>query len=52
VPVGTLAIGTAGARNAGMLAVRILAAKRPELRAALHKFRERQSHDVRSQTLH
>ena len=52
VPVGTLAIGTAGARNAAMLAVRILAGKRPELRAALHKFQERQTADVRSQTLH
>src|SRR6188508_1766798 len=32
VPVGTLAIGVAGARNAGLLAVRILGATRPELR--------------------
>src|SRR5688500_9571647 len=32
VPVATLAIGAAGARNAGLLAVRILAATRPELR--------------------
>jgi 5-(carboxyamino)imidazole ribonucleotide mutase len=51
VPVGTLAIGAAGARNAGLLAVRILAGSRPELRAALHKFQERQTADVRSQTL-
>lgn len=51
VPVGTLAIGAAGARNAGLLAVRILAGSRPELRSALHKFQERQTADVRSQTL-
>jgi 5-(carboxyamino)imidazole ribonucleotide mutase len=51
VPVGTLAIGVAGARNAGLLAVRILAATRPDLRAKLHEFHERQAADVRSQTL-
>ena len=51
VPVGTLAIGAAGARNAGLLAVRILAGSRPTLRAALHQFQERQTADVRSQTL-
>lgn len=43
IPVGTLAIGTAGAKNAGLLAVRILAASRPELRASLHEFQRRQS---------
>ena len=31
VPVGTLAIGASGAKNAGLLAVRILAGSRPEL---------------------
>ena len=51
VPVGTLAIGTAGARNAGLLAVRILAATRPELREKLRQFQEKQSADVRSQSL-
>lgn len=51
VPVGTLAIGTAGARNAGLLAVRILAASRPELREKLRTFHERQAADVRSQKL-
>ena len=35
IPVGTLAIGTAGAKNAGLLAVRILANSRPELREKL-----------------
>jgi 5-(carboxyamino)imidazole ribonucleotide mutase len=40
IPVGALAIGEAGAKNAGLLAVRILAAKRPELRQRLHAFRD------------
>lgn len=52
VPVGTLAIGAAGARNAGLLAVRILAATRPELREKLRQFHEKQAADVRSQKLH
>ena len=51
VPVGTLAIGTAGAKNAGLLAVRILAGSRPELREALHEFQLRQSEKVRNDTL-
>jgi 5-(carboxyamino)imidazole ribonucleotide mutase len=51
IPVGTLAIGTAGAKNAGLLAVRILANTRPELRKKLHEFHERQTADVRDQTL-
>jgi len=46
IPVGTLAIGTAGAKNAGLLAVRILANTRPELRKKLHEFQERQTNDV------
>ncbi|HEX6987433.1 MAG TPA: 5-(carboxyamino)imidazole ribonucleotide mutase [Planctomycetaceae bacterium] len=46
VPVGTLAIGTAGARNAGLLAVRILATTRPELRARLHEFHRKQTEAV------
>lgn len=42
VPVATLSIGVAGARNAGLLAVSILSAKLPHLRAKLHHFREQQ----------
>jgi 5-(carboxyamino)imidazole ribonucleotide mutase len=38
IPVGTLAIGEAGAKNAGLLAVRILAGKRPDLREKLHAY--------------
>jgi 5-(carboxyamino)imidazole ribonucleotide mutase len=51
VPVGTLAIGEAGARNAGLLAVRILAAERPELREKLRAFREEQAARVRGDVL-
>lgn len=46
VPVGTLAIGEAGARNAGLLAVRILAGSRPDLRRKLHEFHQRQTAKV------
>lgn len=43
VPVGTLAIGRAGATNAALLAVAILANTRPPLRAALRRSREEQA---------
>jgi 5-(carboxyamino)imidazole ribonucleotide mutase len=43
VPVGTLAIGRAGATNAALLAVAILANARPDLREALRRFREEQA---------
>ena len=46
IPVGTLAIGDAGAKNAALLAVSILANSRPELREKLRKFRERQTETV------
>ena len=48
IPVGTLAIGAAGARNAGLLAVRILATTRPELQAKLHAFQAEQAAGVRA----
>ncbi|MCI0362099.1 MAG: 5-(carboxyamino)imidazole ribonucleotide mutase [Planctomycetaceae bacterium] len=51
IPVGTLAIGEAGAKNAGLLAVRILASTRPELRQKLHAFQADQSAKVRQETL-
>ena len=51
VPVGTLAIGKAGARNAGLLAVAILATSRPELADQLRAFRERQTSQVRAAEL-
>ncbi len=43
VPVGTLAIGVAGAKNAALLAVSILANSRPDLRKKLKAFRSRQT---------
>src|SRR5688572_30315977 len=46
VPVGTLAIGVAGAKNAALLAVSILANSRPELRKKLHAFRSKQTKTV------
>jgi 5-(carboxyamino)imidazole ribonucleotide mutase len=51
VPVGTLAIGTAGARNAGLLAVRILGATRLDIRDKLRQFQDQQAAAVRSQKL-
>ena len=43
VPVGTLAIGKAGATNAALLATAILGNKHPEFRAAYDNFRQRQT---------
>lgn len=51
VPVGTLAIGRAGARNAALLAVAILSAKRPQLREKLRAFRAEQRDEVRGERL-
>ena len=51
VPVATLAIGKAGATNAGLLAVSILATSRPELRQQLRAFRDDQTAEVRAATL-
>jgi 5-(carboxyamino)imidazole ribonucleotide mutase len=51
VPVGTLAIGKAGATNAALLAVAILANSRPELRERLRSFRDAQTESVRQERL-
>lgn len=51
VPVATLAIGKAGARNAGLLAVAILSNSRPELREKLRAFRASQTAAVLDATL-
>jgi 5-(carboxyamino)imidazole ribonucleotide mutase len=51
VPVGTMAIGKAGATNAGLLAVAILATSRPALRTHLHAFRDEQTAKVRQDDL-
>jgi 5-(carboxyamino)imidazole ribonucleotide mutase len=51
VPVGTLAIGKAGAANAALLAIRMLATTRPELREKLRDFVAEQTRRVREETL-
>ena len=51
VPVGTLAIGTAGAKNAALLAISILGAKYPEYREKLAAFRKEQTEKVMNDTL-
>lgn len=51
IPVGTLAIGKAGAINAALLAIAILGNSRPELREKLRQFRTRQTDSVRQQKL-
>jgi 5-(carboxyamino)imidazole ribonucleotide mutase len=50
VPVGTLAIGEAGAKNAALLALRILANEQPELRNKLREFHDRQRDQVLSES--
>ena len=51
IPVGTLAIGKAGATNAALLAVAILANEDPALREKLHAFRREQTETVLSTEL-
>ena len=51
IPVGTLAIGQAGATNAALLAIAILATHHPELREKLHQFRAEQTQRVLGDTL-
>jgi 5-(carboxyamino)imidazole ribonucleotide mutase len=51
VPVGTLAIGPAGAKNAALLAVSILASQRPALREKLRQYRAGQTEQVMKDTL-
>lgn len=46
IPVGTLAIGKAGAINAALLATAILGGKHPQFRAAYEKFRREQTATV------
>lgn len=51
IPVGTLAIGKAGATNAALLAVAILGNSRPDLREKLRNFRNEQTDKVRQDRL-
>jgi 5-(carboxyamino)imidazole ribonucleotide mutase len=51
IPVGTLAIGAPGARNAALLAIAILAGSRPALREKLRQFRGEQAEKILKETL-
>lgn len=51
VPTATFAIGTSGARNAGLFAIAMLAHGRPELRQALADFRQAQAERVSADVL-
>jgi 5-(carboxyamino)imidazole ribonucleotide mutase len=51
IPVATFAIGNAGAANAALFAIAMLALQRPELHTALQQFRQRQSEAARHMTL-
>ncbi|RTK94873.1 MAG: 5-(carboxyamino)imidazole ribonucleotide mutase [Neisseriaceae bacterium] len=51
IPVGTLAIGEAGAANAGLLAVQILARFNPKLAEELRVFRDKQTQMVLDMSL-
>ncbi|HEY7911602.1 MAG TPA: 5-(carboxyamino)imidazole ribonucleotide mutase [Blastocatellia bacterium] len=46
IPVGTLAIGRAGATNAALLAAALLGNKHPRIREALRQFRQKQTEAV------
>jgi 5-(carboxyamino)imidazole ribonucleotide mutase len=51
VAVGTLAIGVAGAKNAGLLAASIISLQNPKVRSAVQKFRQSQTRKVLAQKL-
>jgi len=51
IPVATLAIGKAGATNAALLAIAILANSRPGLKKKLQDFRSEQEKKIRETTL-
>jgi 5-(carboxyamino)imidazole ribonucleotide mutase len=51
VPVGTLAIGSAGAKNAALLAVRILANSRPELRMRLRQYHAKMAEQIQKEAV-
>jgi len=51
IPVGTLAIGPAGARNAALLAIAMLSNNRPDLREKLRQFRADQTAKILRETL-
>jgi len=46
IPVATMAVGKAGARNAGIMAAQILSVKYPEIRDLLEKNRDRMEREI------
>ncbi|MCB0317669.1 MAG: 5-(carboxyamino)imidazole ribonucleotide mutase [Bdellovibrionales bacterium] len=51
IPVGTLAIGEAGAKNAGLLAAQILGNTRPQIAKLLEDFRQKQTETILNTSL-
>jgi 5-(carboxyamino)imidazole ribonucleotide mutase len=51
VPVGTLAIGSHGAKNAALLAIRILANSRPELREKLRQYHAQMAEQIKNDSI-
>lgn len=51
IPVGTLAIGNAGAKNAALLAIAILSLSRPDLKKKLQDFRKTQAQKILAEKL-
>ncbi len=51
VPVGTLAVGSAGAKNAALLSIRILANSRPELREKLRDYHKKMAEQIANEPL-
>jgi 5-(carboxyamino)imidazole ribonucleotide mutase len=49
--VGTLAIGSHGAKNAALLALRILANSRPDLREKLRQYHAKMAEQIKNETL-
>jgi 5-(carboxyamino)imidazole ribonucleotide mutase len=51
VPVGTLGIGSHGAKNSALLAIRVLANSRPELREKLRRYHEKMAETIKNDSL-
>ena len=51
VPVGTLAIGSHGAKNSALLAIRVLANSRPELRDKLRQYHTKMAEQIKNESL-
>ena len=51
VPVATLAIGEAGAKNAALMAIRVLACEQPALREMLRQRREKEMQEILKESI-